>query len=138
MPSNLQRITVAQLLPLLLLCRLDPDQFPAIRRSLEGAYPTLITATLDDVEQRILQELTFQQTFGTAQSPDGSARRARSGPAPAPSPAPTHPAAYPPRAPSYATIQQYIEDHPDVCIGCWQRMPVSSVCSQRMGVQIQS
>jgi hypothetical protein len=52
--NSLQHVSVVQLIPLLMLCCLDPDQFTGIRRSLEQGNPSLINVTLEEIEECVL------------------------------------------------------------------------------------
>lgn len=70
-----QNVPVVQLIPLLMLCRLDPDSFPGIRHSLKQGDPTLINGSLRDFEERILQEQAIQQSFNFKPNSNTSAGR---------------------------------------------------------------
>jgi hypothetical protein len=71
--NSLQHVSVVQLIPFLMLCRLDPDLFPGIWRSLEQGDPTLLNGSLADIEEHILCEQAIQQSFNFTPNSDASA-----------------------------------------------------------------
>jgi uncharacterized membrane protein YgcG len=118
--QTFQNVSVVQLIPLLMLCWLDPEAFPGIRRSLEQGDPTLINGSLADIEERILHEQAIQNSFNFTPNTATSARRANTRPQPSTQ---TNSTIYPPQNVGHNIIQQFVIDNPKVCIGCWSKDP---------------
>jgi hypothetical protein len=122
--NSLENVKIPQIIPLLVLCRLDREMFPRIRRSLENGDSSLISADMDGVEQRVLCDHSFHLSFGDGPpAPNTSARRANNNRSNQSQPTPTQQASFPPHPPpTYAAIKKYLEEHPNTCTGCWHEV----------------
>jgi hypothetical protein len=101
-----------------MLCRLDPNLFPGIQQSLEQGDPTLFNGSLADIEEHILCKQAIQQSFNFMPNADTSVRRTNSHQQHQQSNQNHNSTIYPPQNVGHTIIQQFVVDHPKVCIGC--------------------
>ncbi|KAL3775483.1 hypothetical protein ACHAWO_010596 [Cyclotella atomus] len=78
---------------------------------------------LYNIKDRILGEQAIQQSFNFTSNSKTSARRANFCHQSNPPNQQNNSTIYPPQNVSHTIIQQFVVDHPKVCIGCWQPDP---------------
>lgn len=121
--ARVEGVQMSELLPFHVLCCMNHNLFPGLATRIANAYPTLMMADLQGVEETLLRYKRIHKAMIRVPEPESSARRAKQqktqGPSPAPAPAASpSPSPYPFPIQKWKFLSKYREEHPDFCPGC--------------------
>ena len=113
----LKGVKLEEIIPLLTLCRLDCDQFAGLHSRICQGDKSLLTATMQEVEESVKTELSYVKIFDDAVPSGGSqVRRATSNNVP--------PDTFDPPPLTVRLLKDYVKAHPTMCLGCYQEKPL--------------
>jgi hypothetical protein len=124
--ERLLRFKVEEIMPLLMLVRLNHDNFPGLQERIANADTTLMSADMNQVEQLVRKYEQMQKALGISpESTSATAHRAHAQkpddkkPSPNNKP-PEKPPAFPPDNFNWNAMIEYYKTHKNACPGCYQ------------------
>jgi hypothetical protein len=121
--ERLLRFRVDEIMPLLMLVRLNHDNFPGLQERIANADKDLMNADMANVEQLVRRYEQMQKALGISPgSTDASARRSNKNPEKKP-PAKEQPPppTYPPPNFNWNAMYEYLNANKDACPGCYHK-----------------